>query len=142
MPTARNASARCFSPSSMRRVMRKSRGFDRMREQLGPYRSTDAVSRDESCSRLVHRVQPELPHPIKAAQVAQHERAIGFEDGHRPAWRLSERNNVANRELLKFRENARGAGTIEVAEESIEPLVAVQPATLDIRSALTTARYA
>jgi hypothetical protein len=51
-----------------------------------------------------------------------------LEDGHRPAWASPERNVVANREVLKLRENAPGARTIEVAEEAIEPVVAVQPA--------------
>jgi hypothetical protein len=32
---------------------------------------------------------------------------------------------VTNREVLKLGENARGARTIEVAEEAIEPVVAV-----------------
>jgi hypothetical protein len=38
---------------------------------------------------------------------------------------LVEGNAVTNGEVLKLRENACGARTIEVAEEAIEPVVAV-----------------
>ena len=37
---------------------------------------------------------------------------------------------VTNGEVLKLRENAGGARTIQIAEEAIEPVVAVQAATL------------
>src|SRR5262249_7163739 len=37
---------------------------------------------------------------------------------------------ATNREMLKLGENARGTRTIEVAEQAIEPVVAVQTATL------------
>ena len=60
----------------------------------------------------------------------QHQRAIELEDRHRPAWASSERNVVTNREMLKVGQNARGARPIEVAEEAIEPVVAIQPAAL------------
>jgi len=94
-----------------------------MRERPGPHRPcTDPAARYESCSRPVELVQAKLPHPIKAAQVPhiQHERAVGFDDGHRPVWASSERNVVANREVLELGENSRGARAIEVAEETIE----------------------
>src|SRR5687767_11552818 len=82
----------------------KPRRLDRVREQPGPERlRTDAAARHESGSGLVNRVQPKLPHPIKAAHVPhiQYERSIGFENGDRPAWASADRNVVTNREVLK-----------------------------------------
>ena len=50
------------------------------------------------------------------------------EDGHRPAWTLPQRNDVAHGEVLKLRKNARGTGAIQKAEKPVEPVVAIQPA--------------
>src|SRR6185503_20761144 len=111
----------------------KSRRLDRMRQHPRPYRlGTNAAARYESCSRLVNRVQAKLPHPIKAAQVPhiQYERTIGLDDCHGPAWASTEGDFVASLNLLKFRKDAGRARSIEIPEETVEPVVTVQPATL------------
>jgi len=44
----------------------KSRWLDRVREHSSPQSlCTDRATRDESCARLVHRVDAILPHPIQ-----------------------------------------------------------------------------
>jgi RND family efflux transporter MFP subunit len=122
-----------FQPEQHSTRHQKSCRLDRVREQPRPQRAcTDPAAGYEPGSRLVNRIQPKLPHPIQAADVShvQYERAIGFEDGHRPARTSSDRNVVTDGEVLELRQNARGARTIEVAEQAIERVVAVQPAAL------------
>lgn len=65
---------------------------------------------------------------------AHHRRAGRAHDSaqRRPA---SERNLVTDGEMLKFGENSRGARTIKIAEEAIEPVVAVRGRRADSRSA-------
>ena len=86
--------------------MRKPAGSITCVSHLAHTACTDAAARDEPGAGVVNRVQAELPHPIKAAHVPhiQHECAIRFDDGHRPAWASPERTGVADGEVLKLRE--------------------------------------
>ena len=111
----------------------ESRRFDRVRGQPGPGAPcAHTAARHQSRSLLVDCKQAELPHPIKAAHVphVQHECASGLDGCHRPARASSERNLVADGKVLKLWKNAGCTRAIEIAEEPIEPIVAVQAATL------------
>ena len=109
----------------------ESRRLDRQRQQPRPGGAgTHAAARHESCVGVVDRVQTKLPDPIKISQAphVQHERALRFDGRDRPARTLPQRNLVADREMLKLRENAGGAWTIQVAEEAVQPVVAIEAA--------------
>ena len=94
----RGAFARCFRPSSMRRVMRNPAGSITYVASRAQALRAHAAARHELCSILVDRVETKLPDPIKAAQVphVQHERAIGLDGCHRPAWASTRRDLVTD----------------------------------------------
>ena len=119
-------------PSSMRRVITNPAGSiasvnSRVRAVCAhtPLRDTRRVC-------LVDRVETKLPHPVKGAQIphVQHERPVGFEDRDGPARASPKRDLVTNGEVLKLREDAGCTGTIQIADEAVEPVVAVEATAL------------
>lgn len=91
-----------------------------------------AAARNKSCALIVKRMQTKLPYPLEAAiLVAQRERAKRFQNsdgqlcaGPPPA------DLVTYGEVLKLGEDAGRTWAIEKAKEPVEPVVAIQPATL------------
>jgi hypothetical protein len=108
------------------------RWFHDAHEQPGSKRVREPLSaaRYQSRPERVERIQAKLPDPFESvASAGQDERAIRLNCGHRESLASSERNDIADRQLLKSWKNVVGTRSIQIAEQAIEPVIAVQPAT-------------
>ena len=85
---------------------------------------TLCATQGASASRRAGRGQTASPlNPVAFA--AEHERAIGLDRRDRESPAASDRDLIADGQLLKLGEDAIRARTIEIAEPPVEPVVAV-----------------
>ncbi len=92
----------------------------------------DAIARNQTGFRRADcGVSAKLPAPLDVAIAAGHDqRPVWLDRPHRKPALAPDWNFVSNRETLPLGQNAIGAGTIEISEKAIEPVVAVETAAL------------
>ena len=126
------ASARRLMPSSIFRVMRNAAGsmtsiVSRERMPPGIHTRLREISRVPSDGRSAPaRAPSSIPHPVAVS--AQHQRTERLDRLDRKSSAAADGNFVADRKLLPLGQNAFGARRVEVSEQAIEPVIAVETA--------------